>query len=388
MEEIKYLSGLEELEKFREQQKQPEHIQRFLYYSQKLYTFRLTTKKETDTHIYWSANVYKPMFNNNKLFLLRQKDGGVTYDKEKKTIKSWFGNKISKDYVITIDIISHFKIEWLDNIEHFFNETATASLLQRCIRGKITNPRDYVKAVIKGKKNLRESGVSPEMLYKFYSRDVKSSHIHSVQNIIYKLTAFTNPDKYLELAMDGSLGYHMEDMIRQARILNKKINPSWSVKRLNQVHSDWTREIMGMEIHSVAQIDFNYTDDIEMPEGLSIIPDNRSLFEEGTIMKHCIYTNYAGRIKENSYFAFRYDLNGVRATLGVIKYYTQLDNSVLYKFDQMYGIGNSMISDDIKSQMVDWLEESETQEWLGKQNKSITETKTKNYEVVEEFNWL
>ena len=97
MEEIKYLQGLEEFQKFREQQKQPEHIQRFLYHSQKLYNFRLVNRKETDTHIYWSVNIYKPMFNNNKLFLLRQKDCGVTYDKEKKTIKSWFGNKISKD---------------------------------------------------------------------------------------------------------------------------------------------------------------------------------------------------------------------------------------------------------------------------------------------------
>jgi hypothetical protein len=81
-------------------------------------------------------------------------------------------------------------------------------------------------------------------------------------------------------------------------------------------------------------------------------------------MKHCVYTNYESRIRSKQYFAFRYDKDGIRATLGVDKSY-----SMPATFNQMYGVGNSTISTDIVDSIKELIKTDYFQEWCEKESK-------------------
>lgn len=355
MEEIKILQGEEAFNKLKAAQEKSIDIQRYLVYQQKLEHAFVLQKKETDTHIYWAYSEYKPMFNK-KLIMIRKPISGYTYDKQKQTIKAWFGGTPQKFSIVVKHILDHFNIEWYNAFYMgSFYETVTNSLLQRMIRGKITNPRDYAKAILKGKKNLRDTGLTAEYLYK---KLCSTDHM-SIQSFIYMCPAFKNPNRLVELAIEGGLHWTIADMTKQARILDKKIDLNWSKKRMQEEHNNWTREIMRYELDSIEEINFNYPH-LDLPEGLEIIKTNRELFEEGSTMKHCLYTNYQHNVKNKTYFAFRYDLDGVRATLGV-SYYDRIAT-----FSQMFGIGNSAIDDKIKDRIKEWIATEYMQNWFNK----------------------
>ena len=352
MEEIKILQGEEDFKRLKEAQEKSIEVQRYLVYQQKLNHAFVLQKKETDTHLYISNCEYKPMFNK-KMILIRKPMTGLTYDKAKKTVKLWFGKKPKDTAVCVGHLLKHFNIEWYNTLyAGAFYETLTQSLLQRIIRGVITNPRDYAKAILKGHKNLRETGLSAESLFKYLCSSVSLG----VQTFLFYCPAFKNPNQLVDLITGSKLNWRVADMVKQARILDKKIDLNWSEKRLDNEHTEWTRLIMQYEIDSVEEIDFEYPD-LDMPEGLEFIKTNREVFEEGTIMKHCLYTNYATRIKNKTYFAFRYDKGGVRATLGVDNYGKPL-------FSQMFSYRNTEVAQEVKDEMKAWLEEDHVIDWF------------------------
>ena len=144
--------------------------------------------------------------------------------------------------------------------------------------------------------------------------------------------------------------YHgeLDDLFTQAEMLDRKVNLKWSETRMKEVHAEWTRELMGMAIKSIQPVDYNYPE-IETPEGISLIKSNIELFEEGTTMKHCVYTNYERSVRDKNYYVFRYDRKGVRATVGVKMhdYYPVID--------QMYGPRNTKIDQEHKDYVQQWL---------------------------------
>jgi hypothetical protein len=153
-------------------------------------------------------------------------------------------------------------------------------------------------------------------------------------------------------------------------MLNKKVNLKWSEARIKEVHAEWTRELMGMAIKTINPVEYNYPE-IETPEGITLIKSNLELFEEGTTMKHCVYTNYERSVRSKEYYVFRYNREGVRATAGVR--ITGPDSIVL---DQMYSIGNTVVDEEHKDYFTSWLYSNKSSELFkdGKKSKeSITQ---------------
>ena len=75
-----------------------------MYYTDAALIFGYSTRKETDTHIYWTSSVKKPRVENNKFFYQHTNDCGVTYDKVKKSIK--FINFIN---VINLSLLQRYR---------------------------------------------------------------------------------------------------------------------------------------------------------------------------------------------------------------------------------------------------------------------------------------
>ena len=68
--------------------------QRYDYYKGTLYGLTYATRKETDTHVYWSISNRQPRFENGKLFYTNNNSQGATYDKSTKKLKIWFGSNM------------------------------------------------------------------------------------------------------------------------------------------------------------------------------------------------------------------------------------------------------------------------------------------------------
>lgn len=368
METKEIIQGQAEYDRYLAFLEMPQELQRFNFYRGKINDFWVVQKKETDTHVYWSSSEKKPRYENNRLFCTHTNKGGVTYDKEKKTIKIWFGQTpTTLSPAVLVSVINHFRIDWFSAMSNSLKTLLNKTMLQNMIKDKITNPRDYIRAYLKTSP-YKKMDVSTELFYKIFNHISKSDTSPKYYRKILEFS--TNINHALELlgTQNGYLDNYISDIYEQAAILNKQVNPKWSKARMNEVHTEWTREIMAMEIKSLEAVDYNYPE-IETPEGIEIISNNYELFEEGTTMKHCVYTNYEYRIRKREYFAFRYNRWGVRATIGATS-----DGRGNIKLNQMYSIGNSQVSDEHKQYVIDWLQKEHTQSWLQREytKKTIT----------------
>ncbi len=358
MEQLDVISNQESYDKSIELLNSSLEMQRFSFYKQKAYSFTYATRKETDTHVYWSLTEAKPRFENNRLFYSRNNRYGATYDKAKNDFKLWFGKPAYEiPGTLMSDIIAFFKLEWYVSMSSSLQSLLNATMLKNMVKGKITNPRDYVRAYLKTSP-YKKMDVSVELFYKVFN----NGNINSPKAFRKILEYSTNVNHAMEFLTENSyLPHGINDLYDQAAILNRKVNPKWSKARIKEVHSQWTREIMEMEVKSIKPHDYQYSP-IDLPEGFELILNNYELFEEGTTMKHCVYTNYEHRIRNKQYFAFRYNKDGVRATLGVDKSYSEEAT-----FSQMYGIGNSTIPDEHINRAKRFINSESFQDWVKRQ---------------------
>jgi hypothetical protein len=360
MEKIEVFINEAAYEKSLEYMNDSLEMQRFNFYKQKVHAFQYATRKETDTHVYWSFTDCRPRFENNRLFYSRTNKYGATYDRSKKDLKLWFGRTIQETpSSLLCDILIYFKIDWYNHMSSSLQSLLNPTMLKKIVKGKITNPRDFVKAYLKTSP-YRKMDVSPELFYKVFS----NSSINSAKYYRRILEYSTNINQAIELV--STLGYNtphiVNDLFDQAAVLNRKVNPKWSEARRKEVHAQWTREIMEIEVKSIEAFDYQYPP-IDLPKGFQIIQNNYELFEEGTTMKHCVYTNYEFKIRNKKYFAFRFEKDGVRATLGVdVNYF---ENKAV--FNQMYGIGNSRIADEYVESAKEFINSDYFQDWCKKQ---------------------
>jgi hypothetical protein len=356
METKEIISGQESYDQHKEMLEQSPEMQRFNFYTQKVYNFTYINKKETDTHVYWSVSEKTPRFENERLFYLHKNTQGVTYDKQAKTIKIWFGLTPQKLTHIMLDnIVKHFNIDWYENLSQSLLTLLNKTMLQNMIKGKITNHRHYVKAYLKTSP-YKKMDISIELFYQVFTHNASNSPKFYRKVIEYS----TDPNHALELIKEHGdyISHNITDLYAQAAILNRKVNPKWSTARFKEVHNEWTREIMSMQIKSIKPVDYDYPV-LNTPEGIELIKNNYELFEEGSLMKHCIYTNYEYRIRNKAYFALNYMRDGVRATVGI-----NINSDKTFEINQMYGIGNSSIANEHKDYVKNWISTEDVQKWF------------------------
>lgn len=89
---------------------------------------------------------------------------------------------------------------------------------------------------------------------------------------------------------------HFKDCVKMGNMLGKKINCSWSIKRLLSEHDIWSKEVANI------LVEFEELKELKIREiylkfaewsGLKILSTNFDLIQEGSIQQHCVgtYTN-------------------------------------------------------------------------------------------------
>jgi len=338
---------------------QPIDKQRFNFFKGSLYSWVEETRAESDTHIYWAVNNCSPKWNKTGgLYLKRDSVAGCTYDKATKKFKWWFGKQaiIQMPNIVT-DMCNYFKTEWFDSVPQGLKISTTNSTLSKVLLGKITNPRDLIRGIIKANPTMRGMNISIETMWK-YCNARPGMRLQSLSDI---LSAAKDPNHAIEYMSDKDyMSHDMLDLIKQAQMLDRKIDFKWSKSRIAEVHTDWTKEIMDIEQEFVEKKDYDYTGELPSSGSLELITDSKELYIEGRTMSHCVFTNYADAVSNKTYFVFKFTDRDTRATLGIQKHWDKNE----FVVNQLYGKFNKNIDRCHHDYVEEWLARPDVQQWF------------------------
>ena len=321
-----------------------------------------------DGTVHFSYTTYK-VSKGVKYFLKKNSQYGFTVD-PKGRMKVWFGGKLHTIPYL-YEVIKHLKQEWL---EHSYLQFMTNSLMGKVIIGKITNPHDLCKAILK----LYRIEGSPSIL----RRAIEGTFLNKT-NLLEGIKVAKNLDHYLEFMM-SRFGHenHHQDLIKQAVILERKIDFNWSDKRMSEEHKMWTRELMDLESDSMSKEPLDWLNIYRYfnSDKMRLLESEYDVYCEGKMMSHCVYTNYWSNIKNQAYVVFHVnDGSEYGATLG-------LNVGIDYKlsFNQLYSHHNMQVSPELRNDIKQWLDE--TNYILYNQKLGVNENiKIDQYVPVQEF---
>jgi len=331
--------------------------QRFFYYSGKLRgVYQVEESLEKDDKIYYSASEAKVRFGKN-IFIQRKTISGFTIDKATNELKIWFGQKIENLTSSASNFIfEYYKMDWFNR---YFTFMLNKTIMRKIISGKITNTKDVIRQWLKLNPQLRDLNLSVDKIYKSYTENYDV--YYRLLNCMY----FTNPNMFFEKDVYKNSLLH-EDILDQAKILNRKINLKWSEKRLKAVHQKWTREIMAMELEFIEDVHYYSEEDIKsFPEleNLSLICTKKDLFQEGTVMDHCVYSNYHSNVETKMYFVLHYKGN-TESTVGI-----KCNSEGKWYIQQIYSFHNTSPNIMDRETVEIWLTSEKVQAWFNEVSK-------------------
>lgn len=345
----KYGNGAAE---FEEILKMPPEIQRYQFFTKKMKRdFAETGYSDTDDKLVFFNTKFLIGFNN-RLYRRPVERQGFTYDKTTKKLLVWKGTDFNKMHRLK-DFLKDYGLEWVVN--EGFDSWLTKGLLEKILKGKITNPSDACKHII-----------TYQRLGKTVNRELLRLYIKNNRHgkgLIFRNSKGLKDINPFLAAMGSHPQAHtlLHDMVDQALALGKTVDFNWSQNRLREEHSKMTRELMGIEAKFLETNVLVYKHLPQLPKEWQILDSALKVFEEGTNMKHCLYTNYWRKIRLRAYMAYHWESPEGGVTVGIrINYrYGGVptgDPSYSAVIDQFFKIGNTPVSKDTENILRETLE--------------------------------
>lgn len=213
----------------------------------------------------------------------------IVINKPKK--QAWFvdGRRVRQVTFTYVDRI------WKDSIINFLpdnlkwiTEYETGHSIGYIWRRGYTNPTDYYR-----KENLLVTGIKNGTLL---FEPIFCKHLKYVSKNWEYLVA--NP-------LVASDCPNLRDLVRFAAILNEKINWTWSKKRFEEQHNEWSTKVLTVTSMFDSELEVNEVfKSIQIPE-LELIDTKVGLIQEGQRQKHCVGT-YTQSVNNGSCAIFRY----------------------------------------------------------------------------------
>jgi hypothetical protein len=293
-----------------------------------------------DGTIHYSHNTYK-ISKGVKYFLKPIGKSGFTVEPNGR-MRVWFNAKLQNIPFID-EVLKHLKREW---VQSCYLQYITPSLLGKIIVGKITNPHDLCKAILK---MYRTQG-SPALL----NRCITASTFFSKSTLLLGIKTAKNLDHFLEYMQDNNIHHSHDDLCQQAIILERKVDFKWSHKRMTEEHKMWTREIMNVESDSMSTDKLEWLDILRQftPEEFTLIDNEKQMYLEGKTMGHCVFTNYWSSVKYQMYVVYNIAHSGSTYTLG-LRY-----DRVSLTFDQLYGQYNKQAPEALHHYVKQWINDT------------------------------
>jgi len=382
MKGLVYTYGLETIEMIKAEQALPVEVQRLKYFTNKVTINQygsgshrnfMTEKAwwNEDNKFFYTRDKYTIYLSTTgKIFTRSTTQHGLTYNPAEtvgKCLTLWRGTAMINvsSQAITALLKSH-QCEWALEFKSLFTKT----LLARVLKGRITNGEDFMRAYLKTSnlwKSMKISHRAPSMLKLMRMADGKDNHSSGVMEYHDLLAHVNNVEATIDMLVGGKSLYdfswyqtpHTEGMRRELNILDRKINSTWSENRLNDEHTQMSRELRALELDTLESIDYAYSEPAPLLPGMELISDNKRLFEEGSVMNHCVY-GYLNNAVNRMVFHFHCTFGEMPFTLAVQSTYSSED----YVVQQMFGNRNKACSEAQKNIVKTWLQEPSVQQWF------------------------
>lgn len=230
-------------EKFEELKNAPLAEQRFKFFGNDVNGYHDISRAETDTHVYWSSTMHAPKWNpKSGIYLKKDSDSGCTYDKTTKKFKFWFGKQIifGKPDMYH-DMCKYFGADWFLNEKQSLRSSTTNSVFAKVLLGKITTTDELIKSIIKTNPMLRNYNLDTNKIYAY----VSAGHHNRIQAIADYVDVAKDLNVLLDMLSDPNHGmsWDMQALVRNARMLNRKIDFSWSQSTIDLKREEWTRDV-------------------------------------------------------------------------------------------------------------------------------------------------
>lgn len=329
----------------------------------------IRSQSEFEDKVCFGVYEVTPKFTT-KYYLRYNAKYGFTYSKKTKTVKVWFGKPmytISQELRLAlINFIStDLGHNWLDNFDYRLH--LTVRVINKILKGKITNPRDCLAELFKEKHP--KISFSKELLWKF-SKKAPQILTHCISDPRYRLfDTCTHVDKLLSFLIENPYDYFVNtdaiDLINQAQGLGIKLSYCWSEKRMEEVHSELSERIANEKAKTMVVTNFGYEGEFPAFPGLSLITDNKKLFIEGSVMHHCVYTNYESRIMNKKYFVLSYNDGEYRGTVGIVgRNASAIMGLPKFTIEQFRGTRNQAMPEEIRDIITKFVATDPVQEFF------------------------
>jgi len=335
--------------------------------------FSETSITKKDGFVYYVANTFKVVKSTKSSYYIRRttKDGFTINEKGKVSV--WFNKSIFQIPHI-IQLFKHLNFNWFSEKLYPF---VTKTIFEKMVAGKITNNTDVAKAYIKAMR----INCSPSLFLQLFETTTISK-----QEFLREASVAKDVNHLIEYLLsppnDTKTRLVIDDMIKEAQMLERKIDFKWSFKRLTEEHKAWTEQIMQLEIDALDDENIPGVErfDRYTPDGFKLLKTQKDVFYEGKTMKHCLYTAYWTSIKHNSYIAYHITLGDEEATLGINVY----NDKMMY--NQCYSRYNGLISSKMQVKVKNFVEElNEQVQRDGILKETVEEYVQKTNHIVNEY---
>lgn len=248
----------------------------------------------------------------------------------------FYNKKLSGDIHWFIEyLVETLSLDWIKN-----NPWTTRILMERkdlwtqVFKGKITNPEMLCKYF--SKKYFRGA-----FSYRALKSAYESQHLPVSLWDLWHYT--TNPEISLQMCVEiykDSYDCTFADCLRCAKILDEKINPKWSSRRLHEEHQKQLEKINLQELERIS--DTPLIEGLPKFGDLELIVDERTCCIEGMSMHNCIHSCYWTRVELGNYLIARGTINGEYINLGMDVYNTvgNPGSALKVNFNQVHTIYN------------------------------------------------
>jgi hypothetical protein len=265
-----------------------------------------------------------------------------------------------------VELLKSEQVEWALEFKSLFTKT----LLARVLKKRITNGEDFMRAYLKTSnvwKSMKISHRAPSMLKLMKMADCAVPSGNGIMDYHDLLSHVNNVEATIDMLVGNKSLYdfswyqtpHTEGIRRELNILGRKINSTWSVNRLNDEHTRMSRDLRALELDTLESIDYTYSEPAPLLPGMELISDNKRLFEEGSIMNHCVYS-YLSNAVDRSVFHFHCIFGNEPFTLAVQRTYS----SDKFVVQQMFGNRNKACTEAQKLIIKTWLDDASVQQWF------------------------
>lgn len=195
---------------------------------------------------------------------------------------------------------------------------------------------------------------------------LKSNKQHIIQNITHYINYIDNIQNLKEefLTIHSSIFY---DTLRMAKIVNKKVNASWSIKRLTQEHDNWSKiitDVMFIDSNREMSIKQLFKDFAEF-SNYKLLTTTSEMAHEGKRMNHCVAT-YVNKVESGACAIFSIQNH----TLELVYVYDYKTLNPIIHINQLKGYKNQEAPITLQNEIIQMVENFNLT--ISEKNKTIT----------------